>query len=152
MTGSSIVELSRSLHAKRLSAVELTQAMLDRIANHNPVLNAFITVDSEGALAAAKEADARIAKGEAGALIGIPIAHKDVLMTAGLRTTCGSRILANFIAPYDAFVVERLRDAGTVLVGKTNMDEFAMGSSSETSWFCPVKNPWDTADVPGGRW
>src|SRR5438128_8546061 len=150
MTGASIVELSRSLHAKRLSAVELTQAMLDRIANHNPVLNAFITVDSEGALAAAKEADARIAKGEAGALIGIPIAHKDVLMTAGLRTTCGSRMLENFTAPYDAFVVEGLKRTGSVLVGKTNMDEFAMGSSNETSYFGPVRNPWNVDYVPGG--
>jgi aspartyl-tRNA(Asn)/glutamyl-tRNA(Gln) amidotransferase subunit A len=150
MTGSSIVDLSRSLHAKRLSAVELTQAMLDRIANHNPLLNAFITVDGEGALAAAKEADARIAKGEAEVLTGIPIAHKDVLMTAGLRTTCGSRMLENFTAPYDAFVVERLKRAGSVLVGKTNMDEFAMGSSSETSYFGPVRNPWNTEYVPGG--
>src|SRR5438477_2494960 len=150
MTGSSIVELSRSLHAKRLSSVELTQAMLDRIASHNPLLNAFITVDSEGALAAAKEADARIAKGEAGALTGVPIAHKDVLMTAGLRTTCGSRMLENFTAPYDAFVVEGLKRAGSVLVGKTNMDEFAMGSSNETSYFGPVRNPWNTAYVPGG--
>src|SRR5207245_2836715 len=128
----------------------LTQAMLDRIANHNPVLNAFITVDSEGALAAAKEADARIAKGEAGALTGVPIAHKDVLMTAGLRTTCGSRMLENFTAPYDAFVVEGLKRAGSVLVGKTNMDEFAMGSSNETSYFGPVRNPWNAEYVPGG--
>src|SRR5881394_535319 len=150
MTGSSIVELSRSLHAKRLSSVELTQAMLDRIASHNPLLNAFITVDSEGALAAAKEADARIAKGEAGALTGVPIAHKDVLMTAGLRTTCGSRMLENFTAPYDAFVVEGLKRAGSVLVGKTNMDEFAMGSSNETSYFGPVRNPWNAEYVPGG--
>jgi len=150
MTQATIVELSQALHAKRLSAVELTQSVLDRIAKHNPVLNAFVTVDADGALAAAKAADARIAKGDAGPLTGIPIAHKDVLMTAGLKTTCGSRMLENFTAPYDAFVVEGLKRAGTVLVGKTNMDEFAMGSSNETSYFGPVKNPWNIEYVPGG--
>jgi aspartyl-tRNA(Asn)/glutamyl-tRNA(Gln) amidotransferase subunit A len=150
MTQATIVELSQALHAKRLSAVELTQSMLDRIAKHNPALNAFVTVDADGALAAAKAADARIAKGDAGPLTGIPIAHKDVLMTAGLKTTCGSRTLENFTAPYDAFVVEGLKRAGTVLVGKTNMDEFAMGSSNETSYFGPVRNPWNIEYVPGG--
>jgi aspartyl-tRNA(Asn)/glutamyl-tRNA(Gln) amidotransferase subunit A len=150
MSGSSIAELSQALQAKRLSAVELTQTMLDRIAKHNPALNAFVTVDAERALATAKAADAQIAKGDAGPLTGIPIAHKDVLMTAGLRTTCGSRMLENFTAPYDAFVVEGLKRAGTVLVGKTNMDEFAMGSSNETSYFGPVRNPWNVEYVPGG--
>ena len=150
MTGSSIVELSAALHAKRISAVELTQSMLARIAERNPALNAFLTVDSDGALAAAQAADARIASGDAGPLTGIPIAHKDVLMTAGLRTTCGSRMLENFTAPYDAFVVEGLKRAGTVLIGKTNMDEFAMGSSNETSYFGPVRNPWNLEYVPGG--
>jgi aspartyl-tRNA(Asn)/glutamyl-tRNA(Gln) amidotransferase subunit A len=150
MTPSTIAELSQALHAKRLSSVELTGSMLDRIAKHNPGLNAFVTVDADGALAAAATADARIARGEAGPLTGIPIAHKDVLMTAGLRTTCGSRMLENFTAPYDAFVVEGLKRAGTVIVGKTNMDEFAMGSSSETSYFGPVKNPWNVEYVPGG--
>jgi aspartyl-tRNA(Asn)/glutamyl-tRNA(Gln) amidotransferase subunit A len=145
-----IAELSRALHAKQLSSLELTQTMLGRIATHNPTLNAFVTIDSEGALTAAKAADARIAKGDAGPLTGIPIAHKDVLMTAGLKTTCGSRMLENFIAPYDAFVVEGLKRAGTVLVGKTNMDEFAMGSSNETSYFGPVRNPWNVEYVPGG--
>ena len=113
-------------------------------------MNAFVTIDKDGALAAARAADTAIAKGNAGPLTGMPIAHKDVLMTAGLKTTCGSRMLANFVAPYDAFVVEQLKKAGTVLVGKTNMDEFAMGSSSETSWFGAVKNPWNVARVPGG--
>jgi len=150
MKTGTIAELSRALHAKQLSSVELTRTMLGRIATHNPTLNAFVTIDSEGALAAAEAADARIAKGDAGPLIGIPIAHKDVLMTAGLRTTCGSRMLENFVAPYDAFVVEGLKRAGTVLIGKTNMDEFAMGSSSETSYFGPVRNPWNVDHVPGG--
>jgi aspartyl-tRNA(Asn)/glutamyl-tRNA(Gln) amidotransferase subunit A len=145
-----IAELARALQAKQLSSVELTQTMLDRIATHNPALNAFVTLDPEGALTAARAADARIAKGDAGPLTGIPIAHKDVLMTAGLRTTCGSRMLENFTAPYDAFVVEGLKRAGTVLVGKTNMDEFAMGSSNETSYFGPVRNPWNVEYVPGG--
>jgi aspartyl-tRNA(Asn)/glutamyl-tRNA(Gln) amidotransferase subunit A len=150
MQNNTIVELSHALRTKRVSSVELTQAMLDRIAQNNPILNAFVTVDAAGALAAAGDADARIATGEAGPLTGIPIAHKDVLMTAGLRTTCGSRMLEDFIAPYDAFVVEGLKRAGTVLVGKTNMDEFAMGSSNETSYFGPVKNPWNVEYVPGG--
>jgi len=147
---STIAELSAALHAKRLSSVELTQGVLDRIARHNPALNAFVTVDAEGALAAARAADTALAAGTAGPLAGIPVAHKDVLMTAGLRTTCGSRMLANFTAPYDAHVVEGLKRAGTVLVGKTNMDEFAMGSSNETSYFGTVKNPWHVGCVPGG--
>src|SRR5438045_4157196 len=113
-------------------------------------LNAFITIDRDGAMEAARAADARLRAGNAGPLTGIPLAHKDVLMSAGLKTTCGSRMLANFVAPYDAFVVERLRDAGTVLVGKTNMDEYAMGSSTETSWFGPARNPWNAEYVPGG--
>jgi aspartyl-tRNA(Asn)/glutamyl-tRNA(Gln) amidotransferase subunit A len=150
MKTGTIAELSQALHARTLSSVELTQTMLERIAQQNPVLNAFVTLDPDGALAAARAADARIAAGEAGPLTGIPIAHKDVLMTAGLRTTCGSRMLENFTAPYDAFVVEGLKRAGTVLVGKTNMDEFAMGSSNETSYFGPVKNPWNVEYVPGG--
>ena len=145
-----IAELAQALHGKRLSSVELTQGLLDRIARINPALNAFVTVDAERALAEARAADARLASGEAGPLTGIPIAHKDVLMTAGLKTTCGSRMLANFVAPYDAHVVAGLKRAGTVLVGKTNMDEFAMGSSNETSYFGAVRNPWDVACVPGG--
>src|SRR5512143_571872 len=150
MADATIAELARALRAKRLSSVELTQASLERIARANPKLNAFVTFDAERALADARAADARIANGDAGPLTGIPLAHKDVLMTAGMRTTCGSRMLANFVAPYDAFVVEGLRRAGTVLVGKTNMDEFAMGSSNETSYFGPVRNPWNADYVPGG--
>jgi aspartyl-tRNA(Asn)/glutamyl-tRNA(Gln) amidotransferase subunit A len=146
----SIAELAQALHARRISSVELTQGLLDRIAQTDPALNAFITVDGEGALAAARAADNRRARGDAGPLTGIPIAHKDVLMTAGLPTTCGSKMLGSFVAPYDAHVVAGLKDAGTVLVGKTNMDEFAMGSSTESSHFGPTKNPWDVACVPGG--
>ena len=150
MIASTIAQLSLALRSKKVSSVELTQASLGRIERAQAALNAFVTIDKDGALAAARAADMAIAKGDAGPLTGMPIAHKDILMTAGLKTTCGSRMLANFVAPYDAFVVERLRKAGTVLVGKTNMDEFAMGSSSETSWFGAVKNPWNVACVPGG--
>jgi len=142
--------LSASLAAKRVSSVEVTTALLARIERAQPALNAFVTVDREGALAQARAADVLRAQGGAGALTGVPIAHKDVLMTDGLRTTCGSRMLAQFTAPYDAFVVAGLKRAGSVLVGKTNMDEFAMGSSNETSFFGPVRNPWNTAFVPGG--
>ena len=136
--------------AGRLSSVELTRGLLDRIAALGPALNAFLTLDRDGALAQAQAADRARAAGRAGPLTGIPIAHKDVLMTAGLRTTCGSRMLEDFVAPYDAFVVEQLARAGMVLVGKTNMDEFAMGSSNESSYFGPVRNPWNTEFVPGG--
>ena len=146
----SLSELSHSLAAKRVSSVELTETALARIDALNPRLNAFLTVDGERALATARAADRRIASGNATPLTGIPVAHKDVLMTAGVRTTCGSRMLENFVAPYSAFVVERLADAGMVLVGKTNMDEFAMGSSNENSFFGPVRNPWQVDYVPGG--
>ena len=140
--------IRRTLAAKAASAVEITQAQLARIAASD--LNSFVTVCEEDALAAAQRADAQIArKGHAG-LAGVPIAHKDVFCTAGVKTTCASRMLANFIAPYDATVVTRLADAGVVVVGKTNMDEFAMGSSNENSHFGPVSNPWDTERVPGG--
>jgi aspartyl-tRNA(Asn)/glutamyl-tRNA(Gln) amidotransferase subunit A len=145
-----IVELAQALLARRVSSIELTTEALTRIERAQSRFNAFITIDREGALAAARAADAALRNGDGGPLTGVPIAHKDILMTAGLKTTCGSRMLADFVAPYDAFVVEQLRKAGTVLVGKTNMDEFAMGSSSETSWFGPVRNPWNPAYVPGG--
>ena len=142
--------LAQALRARALSSVELVTDTLRRIDRSQPTLNAFISVDEEGALAQARAADARLAQGDARALTGIPVAHKDVLMTHGLRTTCASRMLEHFVAPYDAHVVSRLREAGTVLVGKTNMDEFAMGSSSETSHFGPVRNPWSAECVPGG--
>jgi aspartyl-tRNA(Asn)/glutamyl-tRNA(Gln) amidotransferase subunit A len=145
-----LTQLAADLAARRLSSVELTTRVLDRIDARGPELNAFLAVDRIGALARAREADIRIDRGEATPLTGIPIAHKDVLMTAGLPTTCGSRMLEHFVAPYDAHVVAQLAKAGTVLVGKTNMDEFAMGSSNENSHFGPVKNPWDHERVPGG--
>ena len=146
----SISELSAALRAGEFSSVELTQAYLDRIGQLDGELNSYITVDAEGALAAAVAADRKIQAGDAGPLTGIPIAHKDIFCTDGLKTSCGSRMLDSFIAPYDATVVTRLKQAGVVMLGKTNMDEFAMGSSNETSWYGPVKNPWDLQRVPGG--
>ena len=145
-----LAELSAKLRAKDVSSVELTRHYLDRIARANPALNAFITVDEEKSLAQAKAADARIARGDAGPLTGIPVAHKDLFCAKGWRTTCGSRMLESFVAPYDAHVIEQFNAAGAVLLGKTNMDEFAMGSSNENSHFGPVRNPWDTNAVPGG--
>ncbi|HIP53772.1 MAG TPA: Asp-tRNA(Asn)/Glu-tRNA(Gln) amidotransferase GatCAB subunit A, partial [Chromatiales bacterium] len=143
-------ELARGLRDGAFSSVELTQLFLDRIEQHNGQINAYITVDAELALAQARSADARLHAGDAIPLTGIPIAHKDIFCTQGVRTSCGSRMLDNFIAPYNATVVERLAGAGAVMLGKTNMDEFAMGSSNETSFYGPVKNPWDTGRVPGG--
>jgi len=148
--GETLADLARRLRAKAVSAAELAGACLDRIERFNPRLNAFITVDRGKTLAQARAADARIAKGEAGPLTGIPIAHKDLFCASGWRTTCGSRMLAGFVAPYDAHVIERFDAAGAVILGKTNMDEFAMGSSNESSFFGPVKNPWDERAVPGG--
>jgi aspartyl-tRNA(Asn)/glutamyl-tRNA(Gln) amidotransferase subunit A len=145
-----LAQVASALRRKQLSSVELTRAVLARVDAAQGALNAFVTVDAEGALAQARTADATLARGDAPSLAGVPIAHKDVIMTAGLPTTCGSRMLANFTAPYDAFIVEGLKNAGTVLIGKTNMDEFAMGSSNETSFFGTVKNPWNTEYVPGG--
>ena len=142
--------LSAALAEKRLSSVELTALYLDRIARLNGTLNAFVTTDPEKSLAMAKEADARRAAGETGPLLGVPMAHKDIFCTEGWRTTCGSKMLANFVSPYDAHVVTRLREAGMPVLGKLNMDEFAMGSSNETSHFGPVRNPWDPGRVPGG--
>jgi len=145
-----VAELSVALARGEVSSVELTRACLERIEALNGVLNAFLDVDPEAALEEARAADARRARGAAGPLTGIPIAHKDIFCTRRLRTTCASRMLADYRSPFDAHAVERLAAAGTVLVGKTNMDEFAMGSSSETSWFGPVRNPWGLRLVPGG--
>jgi aspartyl-tRNA(Asn)/glutamyl-tRNA(Gln) amidotransferase subunit A len=143
-------ELSEALQAKKISSVELTRLYLGRIARLDKGLNAFITVDESRALADAKRADERRARGEGGALLGIPVAHKDIFCTRGLLTTCGSKMLANFTSPYDAHVIEQFDAAGAVLLGKCNMDEYAMGSSSETSHFGAVRNPWDARAVPGG--
>jgi aspartyl-tRNA(Asn)/glutamyl-tRNA(Gln) amidotransferase subunit A len=150
MHNKTLAELARDLKARKFSSEELARAYLARIERFNPELNAFITVLQEQALAAARAADQRIAKGEAGPLTGLPIAQKDIFCTQGVKTSCGSKMLDNFVAPYDAAIVERLKRAGTVMLGKTNMDEFAMGSSNETSWYGPVKNPWDITKVPGG--
>ena len=146
----SLGELADTLAAGRVSSVELTRHFLARIERLNPPLNALITVTAEGALQAAADADRRRAGGERGALLGIPVIHKDIFCTAGVRTSCGSRMLDNFVAPYDATVVARLKAAGAVMLGKANMDEFAMGSSNETSFYGAVKNPWDLTKVPGG--
>ena len=150
LLNASLRHLASALAAKTISSVELTRLFLERIGSLNAVLNAFITVDAERSLAQARAADAARAGGSARPLAGIPIAHKDIFCTRGLLTTCGSKMLANFVSPYDAHVIERFNAAGAVLLGKTNMDEFAMGSSNETSWFGPVKNPWNTSLVPGG--
>src|SRR5271168_1180243 len=145
-----IGELADHLGDGQLCSVELTRHFLGRIERLNPALNAFITLTTDRALQDAAAADRRLKGGERGPLLGIPLIHKDILCTDGVRTTCGSRMLDNFVAPYDATVVARLKAAGTVMLGKSNMDEFAMGSSNETSYYGPVKNPWNTAKVPGG--
>ena len=150
MIDSSLKTLSIALAGGQLSAVELATLYLDRIAAHNAQLNAFITVNRDMTLAEATQADARRAAGETGALLGIPLAQKDIFCADGWLTTCGSKMLANFTAPYDATVIAKFKQAGAVNLGKTNMDEFAMGSSNETSFFGAVKNPWDTNAVPGG--
>jgi aspartyl-tRNA(Asn)/glutamyl-tRNA(Gln) amidotransferase subunit A len=146
----SIGELADRLAAGKISSVELTRHFLERIERLNPGLNALITVTADRALEGAAAADRRLAAGERGGLLGIPLIHKDIFCTDGVRTSCGSRMLDNFIAPYDATVVAKLRAAGAVMLGKANMDEFAMGSSNETSYYGPVKNPWDLTKVPGG--
>ncbi len=149
MLEKTVTELSAALRAKKVSSVELTQAFLDRISRYRE-LNAFISLDPARSLDQAKAADNRLASGQAGPLTGIPVAQKDIFCADGWLTTCGSKMLSNFIAPYDATVIERFNSAGAVCLGKTNMDEFAMGSSNETSFYGPVKNPWDTQAVPGG--
>jgi aspartyl-tRNA(Asn)/glutamyl-tRNA(Gln) amidotransferase subunit A len=145
-----LAELAAGLAAKDFSSVELTQHFLGRIRQHDGTLNSFITVCEEQALAQAAAADAARAVGNAGPLTGVPMAQKDIFCTEGIKTTCASKMLDNFIAPYNANVIERSHAAGLVMLGKTNMDEFAMGSSNETSFYGAVKNPWDITKVPGG--
>ena len=148
MIGRSVSQQLDDLDRRKYSSVELTQAYLERVEKYQS-LNAFISV-SEHSLANARKADALRASGEKKALLGIPIAHKDIFCEAGVKTTAGSRMLDGFISPYDSTVVSLLKDAGVVSLGKTNMDEFAMGSSNETSYYGPVKNPWQVERVPGG--
>ena len=143
-------QLRDGLQQGDFSSRELTQHFLDRINALDGTLNSFITVTAEQALAQADAADQARANGNAGVLNGVPIAHKDIFCTRGVRTSCASRMLDNFVSPYDATVVQNLHAAGVVMLGKTNMDEFAMGSSNETSFYGAVKNPWDTQRVPGG--
>ncbi len=150
MHDKTLSELAAGLKQREFSSQELTRHFLDRIARHNETLNAFVTVTEEHAMAAAQAADARLSGGDGGPLTGIPLAQKDIFCTLGIKTSCGSKMLDNFPAPYDATVVAKLKDAGTVLLGKLNMDEFAMGSSNETSYYGTVKNPWRLDCVPGG--
>ncbi len=150
MAHTTLTELAAQLAAKACSSVELTQEYINKINKLNKDLGCFISVDPERSLAQARAADARRAAGQSGPLTGLPIAHKDIFCTRGWLTTCGSRMLSNFVAPYDAHVVERCNAAGMVTLGKTNMDEFAMGSSNETSYFGSVRNPWQRDCVPGG--
>ncbi len=150
MHDKTLAQLSDDLAARRVSSVELTEHYLQRIDQHDKELNSFITITRESALEQAAAADKRIKAGETSPLTGIPIAHKDIFCTDNVKTTCGSKMLDNFVSPYDATVVARLAEAGAVMLGKTNMDEFAMGSSNETSYYGVVRNPWDKEKVPGG--
>lgn len=150
MINSSIKQLAAMLASKQISSVEMTREFLQRIDQHNPAINAYISLDRDKTLTQAAAADLRIAQGNAAPLTGIPIAQKDIFCAKGWKTTSGSRMLANFTAPYDAGVIERFDATGAVILGKTNMDEFAMGSSNETSYFGKVQNPWDRSRVPGG--
>ncbi len=146
----SIKQIQHGLAQKKFSSVEITQQYLDQIELHNKTLNCFITVTGELALRQAKAADGVIARGEAKALTGVPLAHKDIFCTDGVKTSCASKMLDNFIAPYDATIIEKFKHDGAVMLGKTNMDEFAMGSSNENSYYGAVSNPWDLERVPGG--
>ena len=145
-----IKQIQQGLAQKKFSSVEITQQYLDQIEAHNSAINCFITVTDELALQQAKTADVAIARGEAKALTGVPLAHKDIYCTDGIKTSCASKMLDNFIAPYDATVIAKFKQDGAVMLGKTNMDEFAMGSSNENSFYGPVANPWDFERVPGG--
>ena len=150
MHNATLAQLSAALAARKLSSVELTTLFLDRIDARKREINAFITVDRAGALAQAAAADRRMAAGNAAPLTGIPLAHKDIFVTRSMRTTCASHMLEDYVSPFDAHVVAQFNAAGAVTLGKTNMDEFAMGSSNETSYFGKVSNPWDVKTVPGG--
>ena len=150
MIAETLAGIRAALASRSISAAELAREAVARADAAQPKLNAMITMTPELAARLAADADLRLARGDAGALAGIPFAHKDIFCTAGVRTSCGSRMLGGFVPPYDAHVHERLAGAGAVLVGKANMDEFAMGSSNENSWFGPVRNPWDRERVPGG--
>ena len=150
MINKSLKELATLLAGKKISSLELTREFLARIGRFNPEINAYITLDEERTLAQARAADERIAKGDISPLTGIPVAQKDIFCAKGWTTTCGSKMLENFVAPYDAHIVEQFDRAGAVNLGKTNMDEFAMGSSNETSYYGKVLNPWDKQRVPGG--
>lgn len=145
-----LAEIARALADKQFSAEELTRTLLGRIRQLDPQLNSFISITDDLAIAQAKAADERRANGENGALLGAPIAHKDLFCTQGVRTSCGSKMLDNFVSPYDATVVEKLAAAGAVTLGKLNMDEFAMGSSNQSSHYGAVNNPWSLDRVPGG--
>jgi aspartyl-tRNA(Asn)/glutamyl-tRNA(Gln) amidotransferase subunit A len=150
MTYKSVTEILQAIKKKKISASEITSEYLKRIKASDGDLNCFITLTEEAALNRAKEIDKDISKNKFKPLSGLPIAQKDIFCTKGVKTSCGSKMLDNFISPYDATVVDKLNKAGTIMLGKTNMDEFAMGSSNETSFYGPVKNPWDNAYVPGG--
>jgi len=145
-----LTQIAAGLAARDFSAMDLAKSLLDRITSFHEPLNAFITITADEALTAAKQADEARASGNAGPLNGLPLVHKDIFCTKGVLTTCGSHMLDNFISPYDATIVERFAQAGAVVLGKTNMDEFAMGSSNETSFFGPVRNPWNLDCSPGG--
>jgi len=150
MFAETVTAIAADLRARRYTSAAVTEHYLERITRLDPQLNSFITVCADKARAAAARADELLARGAGGPLTGVPYANKDIFCTRGVRTSCASRMLDNFVAPYDATVVEKLGAAGMVMLGKTNMDEFAMGSSNETSWYGPVRNPWDTTRVPGG--
>ncbi len=147
---STLAQLSTALESNQISSEELTRLYLDRISRFNASLNCFITINEDDALDKARQADKQRAENKSNLLTGIPVAQKDIFCTNGTKTSCGSKMLDNFIAPYDATVIEKMDAAGFVMLGKTNMDEFAMGSSNETSFYGPVKNPWNTDYVPGG--
>ena len=150
MYKSTLAQLSIALESKKISSEELTRLYIERCNKHNNSLNCFITITEEEALKKARQADKKRASGDYNLLTGIPIAQKDIFCTNGTKTTCGSKMLDNFVAPYDATLIKKMNDAGLIMLGKTNMDEFAMGSSNETSFYGPVKNPWDDCRVPGG--